>query len=120
MPADANGGPRIITPAPKDAIAFLSTAELLARYRSKVLSPVEVMRAVLDSHRSAQRRRQRTGRHVDAEGALRSARESEARRMADAPAGMIDGVPIGIKDNLLVAGMPARFGSKLVGRAVDA
>jgi aspartyl-tRNA(Asn)/glutamyl-tRNA(Gln) amidotransferase subunit A len=111
--ADANGGPHIITAAPKDVPAFLNATELLARYRSRELSPVEVVRAVLE----------RIGRHngtvnawchVDAEGALRGARESEARWMAGAPAGMVDGVPIGIKDNLLVAGMPARFGSKLV------
>jgi len=33
--------------------------------------------------------------------------------MAGAPRGLIDGVPVGIKDNILVAGMPARFGSRL-------
>src|SRR4029450_13739074 len=47
------------------------------------------------------------------ERALRNARDSEARWMAGAPRGLIDGVPVGIKDNLLVAGMPARFGSNL-------
>ena len=51
--------------------------------------------------------------HVDAEGALKSARESEVRWLAGAPTGMLDGVPIGIKDNILVAGMPTRFGSRL-------
>ena len=109
---DANGSPRIVTAASKDAIAFLSVAEVLARYGRKQLSPIEVVHAVLD----------RVDRHndavnaycyVDAEGALRSARESEARWMAGACRGMIDGIPVGIKDNLLVAGMPARFGSRL-------
>jgi aspartyl-tRNA(Asn)/glutamyl-tRNA(Gln) amidotransferase subunit A len=38
----------IVTEAAKDAIAFLSVAELLARYRRKDLSPVEMVRAVLD------------------------------------------------------------------------
>ena len=54
---------------------------------------------------------------VDAEGALERARESEARWMAGAPRGLFDGVPVGIKDNLLVAGMPARFGSRLTSDA---
>ena len=54
---------------------------------------------------------------VDREGALRSARDSEARWMAGVPRGLIDGVPVGIKDNLLVASMPARFGSKLTSDA---
>jgi aspartyl-tRNA(Asn)/glutamyl-tRNA(Gln) amidotransferase subunit A len=110
--ADTNGDPRITTAAPKDAAAFLSAAELLARYRSKELSPVEVVCAVLDRidrHNAAVN----AYCHLDAEGALRNAQESEARWMAGAPKGVSDGVPVGIKDNILVAGMPARFGSRL-------
>src|SRR5215510_15600805 len=103
---------RAITETAKDDPAFLPVAELLARYRRKDLSPVETLRAVLDQ----------IDRHnavvnaycwVDREGALRSASESEARWMAGAPRGLIDGVPVGIKDNILITGMPARFGSKL-------
>jgi aspartyl-tRNA(Asn)/glutamyl-tRNA(Gln) amidotransferase subunit A len=94
----------------------LSVAELLSRYQRKDLSPVEMLRAVLDQ----------IDRHngvvnaycwVDRDGAMRSARDSEARWMAGVPRGLIDGVPVGIKDNLLVAGMPARFGSKLTSDA---
>jgi len=94
----------------------LSVVELLSRYRRRKLSPVETVRTVLD----------RIDRYdgvvnawccVDAEGALARARESEARWMAGAPRGLLDGVPVGIKDNLLVAGMPARFGSKLTSDA---
>src|SRR6516165_2038698 len=79
--SDASGGVRIITKASKDATAFLSAAELLARYRRKDLSPVDVVDAVLD----------RLDRHngvvnaycwVDREGARRSARQAEARWMA--------------------------------------
>jgi aspartyl-tRNA(Asn)/glutamyl-tRNA(Gln) amidotransferase subunit A len=112
---DANGGPRIITEAPKDATAFLSAAELLARYRRKELSPVEMIRAVLDQ---VDRYNSVVNAYccVDREGAMRSARDSEARWMAGVPRGLIDGVPVGIKDNLLVAGMPARFGSRLTSR----
>ena len=33
--------------------------------------------------------------------------------MAGAPKGLADGVPLGVKDNIAVAGMPSRFGSKL-------
>jgi aspartyl-tRNA(Asn)/glutamyl-tRNA(Gln) amidotransferase subunit A len=105
-------GSRIITAAPKSDVAFLPVAELLARYRRKELSPVEVIRAVLD----------RIDRHngavnaycyLDAEGARQSAMACEARWTAGVPKGLLDGVPVGIKDNLLVAGMPARFGSRL-------
>jgi aspartyl-tRNA(Asn)/glutamyl-tRNA(Gln) amidotransferase subunit A len=90
----------------------LPVAELLARYRRKDLSPVEVVDAVLhqvDRHNGVVN----AYCWLDREGARRSAREAEARWMAGAPRGLIDGVPVGIKDNLLVAGMPTRFGSKL-------
>jgi len=71
------GGSRIIASAPKDDAAFLPAAELASGYRSKELSLVEVVRAVLD----------RIVRHdgavnaycwVDREGALGSAREADA------------------------------------------
>lgn len=51
--------------------------------------------------------------HVDAESALAQARKSEARWMGAAPQGLADGVPVGVKDNILVSGMPTRYGSKL-------
>ena len=46
-----NGGLRIIARAQNDDAAFLPAAELASRYRSKALSPVEVIRAVLDRMR---------------------------------------------------------------------
>jgi aspartyl-tRNA(Asn)/glutamyl-tRNA(Gln) amidotransferase subunit A len=94
----------------------LPIAELLARYRRKDLSPVEMLRAVLDQ---IDRNNGVVNAYcwLDREGALRSARDSEARWRAGAPQGLIDGVPVGIKDNILVAGMPARFGSKLTSDA---
>ena len=93
-------------------IAYLSCVELLASYRRKTLSPVEVVGSVLD------RIKRNNGIvnaycHIDAESALTAARESEARWMAGTPRGLVDGIPIGIKDNILAAGMPARFGSRL-------
>ena len=106
----------IITQAPRDAIAFLPAAELLSRYRRKALSPVETVDAVLhqvDRHDSVVN----AWCCLDREGARRSARESEARWMAGAPRGLLDGVAVGIKDNILVAGMPTRFGSRLTSDA---
>src|SRR5262249_52988238 len=51
--------------------------------------------------------------HLDREGALAAAKASEQRWMAGRPKGLTDGVPLGVKDNIAVAGMPIRFGSKL-------
>jgi aspartyl-tRNA(Asn)/glutamyl-tRNA(Gln) amidotransferase subunit A len=49
----------------------------------------------------------------DREGARKAAAESTARWRAGKPLSALDGVPITIKDNLLVAGMRATWGSRL-------
>jgi aspartyl-tRNA(Asn)/glutamyl-tRNA(Gln) amidotransferase subunit A len=102
--------------------ALTSATELVALYRAGALSPVEATKAALA------RIERLNGPvnawcHLDPDGALAAARASEARWQATAPAGVLDGVPVGIKDNILVAGMPARFGSRLTSfepRATDA
>jgi aspartyl-tRNA(Asn)/glutamyl-tRNA(Gln) amidotransferase subunit A len=92
--------------------ALLSATDLIALYRAKALSPVEATSAALariERHDGAVN----AWCHLDAEGALAAARASEARWQARAPKGLLDGVPMGLKDNILIAGMPARFGSRL-------
>jgi aspartyl-tRNA(Asn)/glutamyl-tRNA(Gln) amidotransferase subunit A len=102
--------------------ALLPATELVALYRKKALSPVEATQAALariERHNGPVN----AWCHLDADGALAAARASEARWQAGAPRGLVDGVPAGIKDNVLVAGMPARFGSRLATadpRSVDA
>jgi aspartyl-tRNA(Asn)/glutamyl-tRNA(Gln) amidotransferase subunit A len=95
-----------------DDLAYLPVSDMIAAYRRKTTSPVEVAKTVLD----------RIGHfneavnaycYLDAETVLQNARESEARWAKGEPKGRLDGVPVGIKDNILVAGMPARFGSRL-------
>jgi aspartyl-tRNA(Asn)/glutamyl-tRNA(Gln) amidotransferase subunit A len=91
---------------------LLSATELIALYRRKALSPVEATSAALariERHNGVVN----AWCHVDPDGALAAAQASEARWRAGAPVGLLDGVPTGIKDNVLVAGMPARFGSRL-------
>ncbi len=57
---------------------------------------------------------------LDAEGALAAARASDVRRTSGRPQGRLDGVPIAIKDNIDVAGMPTSLGigGRETGRAV--
>ena len=90
--------------------ATLSATELLHHYRHRQLSPVEVTQACLE------RIERWNGQvhafcHVDGEAALATARESEARWAAGTPAGLLDGVPVTIKDLVLTQGWVARRGS---------
>ncbi len=91
-------------------LCFLSATELLAAYRARRLSPVDVTRAVL-----AQIARVDPAINgfcgVWAEEALAAAHQSEARWSKGAPAGRLDGVPVSLKDLMLVAGKPTGRGS---------
>jgi aspartyl-tRNA(Asn)/glutamyl-tRNA(Gln) amidotransferase subunit A len=90
--------------------AFLPAAELVRRYRSGRLSPVEVAEACL-----ARIARWNDAVHafafVDAEGARAAAAASEARWRRGSPCGLLDGVPVTVKDIVLVRGWTARRGS---------
>ena len=91
-------------------IASLNAAELLRLYRRRELSPVEVAR---DALTRIERFEPRINAfvHVDAEGALAEARASETRWGKGEPQGLVDGLPVTIKDNIDVGGLPTRKGS---------
>lgn len=91
----------------------MTATQLVAAYTSRELSPVEVTTAVLDriDHVDGQ-----LGAycHLDRAGALQQARASEARWHSGGPQGLLDGVPISIKDVFLTAGWPTLRGSQAV------
>ena len=104
------------------ALHELSAQALVAGYRSGALSPLEVARAVLGHV-------ERWEQHLQAmfllrpEQVLAQARESEVRWRAGQPLGLLDGVPVTIKDNIATKGDPTPLGTaatELVGAAADA
>ena len=96
-----------------DDIAFLSATELLARYRTKALSPVEVMTETL---RRLEKYEAAVNAFVlyDPDSALAEARASETRWRRGEPQGLLDGLPIALKDTLLTRGWPRLVGSRTI------
>jgi aspartyl-tRNA(Asn)/glutamyl-tRNA(Gln) amidotransferase subunit A len=96
-----------------ESLHELSASELVFAYRRQTLSPVDVTRAVLD-HIGRREPELNAFVLLDADAALRDARASEARWRASKPAGLLDGVPVSVKDLLLARGWPTRSGSLTV------
>jgi aspartyl-tRNA(Asn)/glutamyl-tRNA(Gln) amidotransferase subunit A len=94
-----------------DDIALLSVAESITGYRDGSLSPVAATEAAL-ARIEAHDGKFNAFRLVDAESALRAARESEERWRIKAPRGRVDGVPTAIKDLTLTKGWSTLRGSK--------
>jgi aspartyl-tRNA(Asn)/glutamyl-tRNA(Gln) amidotransferase subunit A len=81
---------------------------MLAAYRSGKTSPVEVIEASLAAIRSDPTN---AWVYVAEAESLLAARESEIRWRKGEPLGLLDGVPVGVKDLLAVTGQPMRRGS---------
>src|SRR5580704_2629738 len=92
------------------ALSDLSAEEMSAGYRARRLSPVEVTRAALERI-AAWDTKINAMYVVDEVGALAQASLSEARWRTGEQLGPLDGVPITIKDNIAVKGMPTPVGT---------
>ena len=97
----------------KNDLCALSATELLALYRKKQLSPVEVAKAV---HARIERLNPVLNAFCFVETSLKEAKKSEQRWFRNAPQGQLDGVPVSIKDLLLTKGWPTLRGSKTLSR----
>ena len=94
-------------------IAYTSAISLLDLYASRALSPVEATRLLLDRLDTLQPKLNAFC-IVDHDGALAAARQSEQRWRRGEPAGQLDGVPVTIKDLMLMRNFPTLRGSRLV------
>ncbi|MGH3967328.1 MAG: amidase, partial [Mycobacterium sp.] len=94
----------------------LTALQMVAAYTSGELSPVEVTAAALSV--IAERDPQINAFClVDEEAALAQARKSEARWRGNYTKGLLDGVPVAIKDVFRTAGWPTLRGSRLTDAA---
>ena len=96
-----------------DDLCYLDATEILSRYADKSLSPVEMTEAVLDRI-EVLNPELNCFCVVDAERALAQALESEARWARGAPQGLVDGIPVSIKDLVLAKGWPTLKGSRTI------
>jgi Asp-tRNA(Asn)/Glu-tRNA(Gln) amidotransferase A subunit family amidase len=92
-----------------DDLHYLSASEALARFRTKELSPVELMTAVIDR---AEKVEPQINAFADTryEEALELAREAE-RRYAAGEARPLEGLAVAVKEEAPIAGQPNRLGS---------
>jgi len=90
-----------------------TATELLHLYHSHQASPVDATRSVL-ARIERDNPRINAFRMFDSEAALAAARASEARWLANAPCGLLDGVPVSIKDLILTRGWSTLRGSRTV------
>jgi aspartyl-tRNA(Asn)/glutamyl-tRNA(Gln) amidotransferase subunit A len=104
------------------SLADLSAVDLVARYRDRSLSPVEVAEAVLQRIEAWEPKLNALWA-LDPAAARAAAAASAARWAEGRPLGPVDGVPVTIKENIATRGVPVPVGTAatpLVPAAEDA
>ncbi|MEV0175270.1 amidase [Streptomyces sp. NPDC050803] len=94
-------------------LTALTAVQLLDGYRTGAFSPVDATRAALERAERIQPEVNAFVR-ITAEQALEQAEASAGRWRRGEPAGLLDGVPVTVKDILLVRGAPTLKGSKTI------
>lgn len=94
-------------------LCFTPAIELAGLIRRRELSPLEILRAVLER---IERLNPKLNAYVliHAERALQDARRAEQAAIAGQSRGLLHGVPVSIKDNLWTRGDVTTYGSRLL------
>src|SRR5690606_17870460 len=97
---------------------FQTAAELSGMLERGEISAVELTRGIIDRTEAVE---PRVGAFVsfDAEDALAQAKASDERRKAGEAKGPLDGIPVGLKDVLAVAGQPLTCSSRMLEKYVS-
>ena len=96
-----------------DPLWSLTAHELVAGYRLGAFTPTNAMQSVFD-RLDAINLKINAIIALDREGALDTAQAATIRWRQGRPLSALDGVPISVKDNLYLKGLPATWGSKLL------
>ena len=88
----------------------LSASALIAAYRQRTLSPVDVMQAVLD-HMARWEPHLCASYLPNPNRAMAQAFASQARWQRGEPCGLLDGIPVTIKENIATQGDPTPLGT---------
>src|ERR1700738_3236075 len=91
----------------------LSAVDLIAGYRAKQFSPSEVLEDVL-AHIAVWEPHIKALYAFDPQGARTVAKASTERWQKGEPTGVLDGVPVTIKDNIATKGQPVPLGADSV------
>jgi aspartyl-tRNA(Asn)/glutamyl-tRNA(Gln) amidotransferase subunit A len=94
-------------------LAFLSISQVAPLLERKKVSPSEVVGSVLERIHELNCRLN-AYLYVDADEALKKAREAEHEIMHGRYRGPLHGIPIALKDNILTACIPTTAGSKIL------
>src|SRR5579863_10525706 len=95
-----------------ETLAFTPAVELTEMIRTKKLSPVEYMTALL-GRIEASNPRVNAFAHLAADAAMDAARAAEAALMKNERIGRLHGIPVTIKDLAITKDMPTQMGSNI-------
>ena len=95
-----------------ETLAFTPAVELAGLIRQKKLSPVELMRALLQRI-EALNPRVNAFAHLAADAAMEAARRAETTLMQGERIGRLHGIPVTIKDLAITKDMPTQMGSHI-------